>query len=343
MAFQPAIMSISLGRGWIHDFDNKMTQAAKVGFRGIELFIEDLENLAGKIPGDESTEPTSDQLLQAAKHARATCDSNGLTIITLQPFLFYDGLKDRVQHARLLEKAKLWFRIAGILGTSMIQVSANFLPADQLTADRDIIASDLRELANLGAQENPPIRFAYENLCWSTHITTWQDLWDIVCRVDRPNFGMVLDGFNIAGRVWADPTSPTGKTPNADVDLKKSLEELVRTVDPIKVFYFQLADAERLEKPLLEDHPFHVPTQPPRMSWSRNAWVFPYEVERGGYLPIEDVTKAVIQGLGYKGYVSLELFSRTMVETGEHVPAEHAQRGMRSWKKLVDRLGLDST
>ncbi|KAF5002920.1 hypothetical protein FDECE_10475 [Fusarium decemcellulare] len=343
MVFLPAIMSISLGRGPAHNFDNKMAQAAKAGFRGIELFIEDLESLAAKLSGNATADLSPHQLLEAAKRARAICDSNDLAIITLQPFLFYDGLKDREQHARLLEKARLWFQIAKILGTSIIQVSANFLPPDQLTGDRNIIASDLRELADLGAKQNPPIRFAYENLCWSTYICTWQDLWDIVCRVNRPNFGLVLDGFNIAGGVWADPTSPTGKTPNADADLKKTLEDLVKTIDLHKVFYFQLADAERLQKLLLEDHPFHVAGQPPRMSWSRNARVFPYETERGGYLPVEDVATAVIHGLGYEGYISLELFSRSLVDAAEHVPVEHAERGMASWKKIVKRLKLESS
>ena len=42
---------------------------------------------------------------------------------------------------------------------------------------------------------------------------------------------MCLDTFNIAGRVYANPATPEGKTPNGDLDLKKSLEEIVKVVD----------------------------------------------------------------------------------------------------------------
>ena len=339
MSYKPAIMSASLGRAWLHDLDYKIEQAAKVGFKGIEIFYEDLDYAARKISGTDS--PNPNHILQAAEKAQSFCQMQGLEIIGLQPFLFYDGLKDRDQHARLIEKMSLWLKIAKALGTCTIQIPANFLPAEELTDDPDSIAADLRELADMGAAADPPIRFAYENLCWSTYIDTWEKLWDIVKRVDRPNFGMCLDTFNIAGLVWADPASPTGKTLNADVNLKASLERLVKEVDVSKVFYIQVVDAERMESPLVPGHPFHVDGQPARMNWSRNARNFMYEEERGAYLPAEDVAKAIIFGLKYKGYVSMELFSRTMSEEGKHVPDQHATRGITAWKRLQERLKLD--
>ena len=342
MAWQPAIMGASLGRAWLHDFDYKMEQAGKAGFKGIEIFYEDIEYLARKLAAvtDASVTPTTEQLLAAARHAAQVCQKQGLEVIGLQPFLFYDGLKDREQHDRLIEKMKVWFQMAKLLNTTIIQIPANFLPAEQLTDDFDVIASDLRELADMGAKEEPVINFAYENLCWSTHVDTWEKLWDVVKRVDRPNFGACLDTFNIAGRVWADPTSPTGKTPNADADLKASLERMVAEVDMAKVFYIQVVDAERLDSPLVKGHPFFVEGNPARMNWSRNARLFMYEDDRGAYLPVEEVAKVLIHDMGFKGYVSMELFSRTMSEEGQHVPDEHAQRGIAAWKKLVERLSL---
>ncbi|KAJ6014125.1 hypothetical protein N7540_008716 [Penicillium herquei] len=256
MKYVPAIMSVSLGRAWLHDLDYKLQQAANAGFKGMEIFYEDLDYAARKISGSDS--PSFEDILKAAEHAHSACEGLGLDIIGLQPFLFYEGLKDREQHAKLIEKMKFWFRLAKTLHTTTIQIPANFLPAEQLTDDLDVIAADLRQVADMGAAENPPIRFAYENLCWSTHIDTWEKLWDVTKRVDRPNFGMCLDTFNIAGRVWADPASPTGKTPNADVDLKESMERLVKEVDLAKVFYIQVVDAERMESPLIAGHPFHV-------------------------------------------------------------------------------------
>ncbi|KAF5664995.1 dehydroshikimate dehydratase [Fusarium heterosporum] len=338
-SFRPAILSASLGRAWLHDFAKKALEASRKGFQGIEIFYEDLEYEAKKLHNVET--PSNDHILSAASSMRKLLDDLRLTVIGLQPFLFYEGLKDREQHARLIEKVKLWFKIAGLLGTNTIQIPANFLPADQLTGDMDVIVADLVELADLGIQETPPVRFAYEALCWSTHIDTWERSWEVVKKVDRCNFGLCLDTFNIAGRVWGDPASPTGMTPNADQDLKESIQRLVHDVTLDKVFYIQVVDAEKMDSPLVKGHPFHVDGNPPRMNWSRNARAFMYEADRGAYLPVEEVARALIEGLGYTGYVSMELFSRTMSEKGEDVPRQHAERGIAAWNTLVERLSLE--
>lgn len=335
---------MSLGRAWLHNFDHKLRQAAAHGFEGIEIFYEDLEHLAKELAStsDDDTPTTPDQLLiRAAEHARQLCASLHLAIIGLQPFMHYEGLLDRAQHRQRIEKAKLWFRLAHAIGTQTIQIPANFLPEEQLVDDIAVVVADMREIADLGSQEQPPLRFAYENLCWGTHVDTWEKAWEVVRLVDRPNFGVCLDTFNIAGRVWADPGAPDGKTPNADQDLKESMERMVKEVDVEKVFYIQVVDAERMDSPLVEGHPFHVEGNPPRMNWSRNARAFIYEEDRGAYLPVEQVARTIIEGLGYKGFVSMELFSRTMAEEGEGVPAEHARRGAAAWKKLEQRLGLN--
>lgn len=250
--------------------------------------------------------------------------------------MHYEGLLDRSEHAARIEKIKLWFEIAKVLGTDTIQIPGNFLGTDKITGDLELVVKDLRELADMGLQQSPTVRFAYENLCWSTFFDTWEKAWDLVERVDRVNFGMCLDTFNIAGRVYADPASSDGKTPNAEEDMKRSLEEMVKRVDVKKVFYIQVVDAEKMREPLVKGHPFHVDGQPPRMSWSRNARLFAFE--EGGYLPVLDVTKAIIQGLGYKGWVSMELFSRTMAEAGEEVPKEHARRARVAWEKLEKEI-----
>lgn len=339
--YQPAILSASLGRAWHHDLHQKLNQAAADGFKGVEIFYEDLEYDARRKFQTEN--PGPEQLIETAAGINKTCESAGLEVISLQPFLFYDGLLDRAEHDRLIDKIHVWFKIAKELKTTTIQIPANFLPAEKLTGDFNVIADDLRQLADLGLKEEPRVRFAYENLCWSTHVDTWEKAWQVCKMVDRPNFGLCLDTFNIAGRVWADPTSPDGKTANADADLRASVEAMVREVDLAKVFFIQVVDAERLASPLVEGHPFHVDGQPPRMSWSRNARAFMYEEEeRGAYLPVESVAKALIHDMGYTGFVSMELFSRTMSEEGSEVIKQHSQRGIRSWQKLKERLQLDS-
>lgn len=340
VGYKPAIASMSLGRAWVHDLDQKIKQAAQAGFQGIEAFYEDLEYAARAHAGQAHTKsPGEDALLWAARHFRALCDEHGLQVIGLQPFLFYEGLIDREQHRVLIDKLKVWFKLVKILETDIIQIPTNFLQTG-ITGDMDVIVADMVEVADLGLQENPPVRFAYENLAWGTYIDTWEGLWEVVSRVDRPNFGCCLDTFNIAGRVWGDPAAVGGMTPNADADLEDSMERLVKTIDVKKVFYIQVVDAERMEDPLVKGHPFFVEDQPARMSWSRNSRLFLYEKEKGGYLPVVKVAEAFIKKLGYRGWVSMELFSRTMSDPAPDVPMQHAQRGIESWKRLASQLSL---
>ncbi|KIX96434.1 uncharacterized protein Z520_07700 [Fonsecaea multimorphosa CBS 102226] len=339
MSYKPAITSMSLGRAWVHQLAPKI--AAARGFAGIEVFYEDLEYHARSLPGGLSDQT----LLETAREFRTLCDEQGLTIIALQPFLHYEGLLDREEHGRRIEKLHLWFQIARILGTDTIQVPSNFLPADVITDDLETVVSDLRKIADLGLQQTPtPIRFAYENICWGTFVNKWEQLWQIVATVDRPNFGMCLDTFHIAGGEWADPAREDGRVnDHADKLLQRSLDKMVRTIDSSKIFYVQLVDGERLESPLTPGHPFWVDGQPARMSWSRNARVFAFE-ERG-YMPVLKVLRALVdpppRGLGYKGWISLELFSRTMAESGDQVPFEHAQRGLNSWNRVVQAMGWE--
>jgi len=333
MSYKLAIASMSLGRAWVHKLVPKLDAAAANGFEGIEVFYEDLEYLAreqSSIPSSET--PSAEAQIAAAQTIKKLCDERSLTIIGLQPFLHYEGLVDRKEHAGRIEKLKLWFKIVKALGTDIIQIPGNFLPKEQITGDLDIVVKDLQEVADMGQQQTPIVKFAYENLCWSTYFDTWEKVWELVENVDRENFGVCLDTFNIAGRVYADPASPNGLTPNGPEDLKLSLVNMVKKVDIKKVFYIQVVDAEKMRNPLVEGHAFYSEGQPARMSWSRNARLF--AGEEGGYLPVMDVTKAIIEGLGYKGWVSMELFSRTMNEPGEDVPKEHARRGKIAWEKV---------
>ncbi|KAB8070454.1 xylose isomerase-like protein [Aspergillus leporis] len=334
------IGSMSLGRPEVHDLPGKLHQAALHGYEGIELFFDDLDNVAKSLfKGDH---------IAAARHVRQLCDSLRLSIICLQPFWHYEGLLDRAEHSRLLtEKLPKWFELAHLLDTDLIQIPSNFLPADpetgasRTTDDRSLIVADLQEISDLGLQQSPPFRFVYEALAWGNHVNKWEESWEICKQVNRPNFGICLDTFNIAGRIYADPTCPTGKTPNAEADLQASLARLRSSIDLSKVFYVQIVDGERLSAPLDESHPFYVENQHPRMNWSRNARLFAFEEDRGGYLPVLDVAQAFFD-LGFEGWVSLELFNRSLADPDPATPRNHARRGLESWKKLVSALKLDT-
>lgn len=170
---------------------------------------------------------------------------------------------------------------------------------------------------------------------------TWQTGWDIVTRVDRPNFGVVLDSFHIAGYDYADPSVPGTTRPDGGERLHASIEELVHAIPGDRVFYLQVVDGERLEKPITKDSgsPYYVATQPARMSWSRNCRLFPYETERGAFMPIEKVVQAFLK-TGFTGWISFELFNRQMNDTSSGIPQELAQRGFASWETMKQNLQL---
>ncbi|RDW76560.1 sugar phosphate isomerase/epimerase family protein [Aspergillus mulundensis] len=339
---QVGIPTMSLSKPGLHALDHKLRVAAAHGFTGIELFIDDLSHFAET--------RFNGSLIQAAQHASSVAKQLNLTFICLQPFAFYEGLLDRTQTKYLVEeKLPLWFELARILETDLIQIPANFLGNDaktnapRTTGDLDVIVSDLQRVADIGAAQG--FRFVYEALCWSTHVDTWESAWNVVRLVNRDNFGICLDSFNIAGRIYADPTSPDGRTPDAAEAVTRSMDILRSKVssgelDIKKIFYIQLVDGERLSAPLDEKHPFYVAGQPARMNWSRNARLFPCEVDRGGYLPVLEIAKAFFD-LGFEGWVSLELFSRTCNDSRLETVGEHARRGMDSWRKVVRALGLD--
>ncbi|RDW77206.1 putative 3-dehydroshikimate dehydratase QA-4 [Coleophoma cylindrospora] len=337
MGYKLAIASMSLGRAWVHQIPQKFAAAAAAGIQGIEIFYEDLVYHASALPGGLNDE----NLLEAAHQFRSICDSLSLTIMGIGPFNGYEGILDPTVRAKKLVELQLWFQMAKIVGTDIIQVPCTLM-TEGVTGEQAHLVRDFREIAELGLKQEPVIRFAYENLCFGTFNDTWEKAYSLVAAVDYPNFGMCLDTFNITGREWADPASPTGCVPNADAVFAASLQKMVKTIDPKKVFYVQIVDAERLAKPLDETHEFHVDGQKPRMSWSRNCRLFLCEEDRGGYLPVLDCLKAICDGIGYEGWISIELFNRTLVETGEHVPLQHAERGVKSWEKLVPIMGWEN-
>lgn len=219
----------------------------------------------------------------------------------------------------------------------------------------------MRELAQLGLEQNPPIRIAFEALCWGSHVYTWQHSWEVAKAVNRPNFGIVLDSFHIAGYEFADPGCEGSQRPDAQKRLDASLAELVKTVKPEKVFYIQLANAERADPPITPNSgsAFYNPDMPTRMAWSRHCRLYPYEDEQGAYMPIEQCAKAFKQ-IGFEGYMryanrcfpapvlfpdtklrhSFEVFHRFLYTSNKTVPRESASRAQNSWRKLVDRLHL---
>ncbi|RXG46640.1 hypothetical protein VDGE_08174 [Verticillium dahliae] len=333
MPSQLAISTMSLGRCFAgHALEHKLDMAAKYNYRGIELWHEDLMDVAERYTGGSAL--VSNQLA-AAHDVRRLCEARNLHILCLQPFQHFEGLLDRAQHARRLDELRIWFQLAHALQTDLIQIPSNVLPREQVSGDLADHIADLREVADMGAAATPPLRFSFESLGWGAVCDTWEASWEVVRGVDRANFGLCLDTFNICARVYADPTAATGRVARADEAVRASMERLVATVDAARVFYVQVVDAERLRAPLGPGHAFYDAAQPARMSWSRNCRLFYGEQARGGYLPVRAVASAIFQGLGFEGWVSLELFNRRMSQPDPGVPEELAKRGAASFAKLV--------
>ncbi|KAK4565392.1 hypothetical protein LTR86_004009 [Recurvomyces mirabilis] len=312
---------------------SKLDQASKYGF-DIELFYEDLVYVAKAMPDG----PTPQNLLAAAQIIRSLCDERGIAIVCLQPYMHYEGLRDRRKHAERIDELRTWIRMAKALNTSIISIPSTFLSTSRASGDIDLIVADLREAADLGALDD--IQFAYESLAWGTYADTWEQSWKIVQLVDRANFGICLDTFNMAGRFYADPASPTRRTSNAAAETQASIERLVKTIDPKKIVYVQVVDAEYLAEPLTEGHEYYVEGQAARMSWSRNCRLFYGEQDRGAYLPVKAILKAILIDLKWEGWVSAELFNKSLTSASPTVPAEHAERAAIAWEKMVHDFDL---
>ena len=175
-----------------------------------------------------------------------------------------------------------------------------------IPTSRDVVTSDLKELADLLAPHN--FRLAYENWCWSIHAPDWKDVWEIAQKVDRPNFGLCLDTFQSAGGEWADPTTKSGllggdvKKEDLQERFQESLKSLSATIPEDKIYILQISDAYKPKEPL--DPKPDENGMRPRARWSSCLRPVPFD---GGYLPVVDFAKAVLE-TGYRGWFSTEVF-----------------------------------
>lgn len=365
--FIPGIASQSLGNPQYHGIQSKLKAAASAGLQSVEIFFEDIAQLARSyesdpkilVPESEPHPPGRAQaqssqndeiFLACARQIAQWCLDLHLQIICLQPLMHFEGVSDQDRRKANFEKLRLWIQIAKQLGTSLIQIPSNFLSNEECTSDRSQVTADLRQAAQMGAEQSPPIRFAYEALCWGTHINTWDAAWDLVEAVDMDNFGTCLDTFNIAGRVYADPESCDGRTANAEVDIEKSIQKLHETFSRPenlkKVFYVELCDGEILDAPISQTHDWYKPEQRSRMTWSRNARLFPFETDyeeaeeqqrRPGYLPVKEIFDTLLD-VGYEGFISFEVFNRSLNKPGDRIVVEHARRAEKSWQRCAEHI-----
>lgn len=336
--FLPSIATMSLGKPGVHSLTKKLEAASLSGFQGVELFWDDLEAYAQTLQGESDTSSTPDgipHVVMASQRIRQLCDQLGLSVVSVQPFRNFDGLIDQEVRKQRLDEFKIWLLVARELAAEFIGVPATIQAnAETHTGDLNVIARDLTDLMELARPYK--IRIAYENLCFGAHTQSWLQAWEAVARTGKSSeIGFLVDTFNICGDEFADPSDPCGMKPKGEKRLNESLARLVETIPSRSISFLQVADGEFMSPRLTEGHPWMADCQNPKMAWSRNARLFPFE--KGGYLPILSVIDAVTR-TGWSGWVSMEVFSRSTAVDGDRTIWQHAERAWTSWKRLATAM-----
>ncbi|MEP6651251.1 MAG: TIM barrel protein [Lapillicoccus sp.] len=153
------------------------------------------------------------------------------------------------------------------------------------------------QLAAVGRQAaERGFTLAYEALAWGTCINRVGQAWEVVSRAGMPEAGLAVDTFHLLAR--GDDAAALAGIPGDRVE------------------YLQVADAPHLSMDVLE--------------WSRHHRCFPGQ----GSLDVVGVVAAVVAA-GYRGPLSLEVFSDIVREAEPH---ETARDAMRSLLYLEEQL-----
>ncbi|KAH8923834.1 xylose isomerase-like protein [Atractiella rhizophila] len=327
----------SIGNNPSHTLPKKLDAISSAGFAAIELSMPDILTFGSQHLGKKVSEKDWEELCATAREIKRMTDERGLDILMLQPFANFEGWQEGSEERKdAFERARGWIAIMEACGTDMLQVGSSDSPASKIGMDRNRFVSDLRQLADLLAEKN--FRMCYENWCWSTHAPGWKDVWDIVQKVDRPNVGLCLDTFQTAGGEWGDPTTASGVREDVSKEeleerFSTSLQELGRTIPKEKIYLLQISDAYKPKEPF-SDSADEAGLRP-RGRWSHDFRPLPFD---GGYLPVVEVTKAVMQ-TGFRGWFSYEVFDGREDGKGkEYDLKEYAQKAKDAHLKLMDAV-----
>lgn len=203
----------------------------------------------------------------------------------------------------------------------------------------------------------------------------------------KPPFPIEVDGLRLTirrGNQYADPTVsptflrnpascsqtlitvlppslPTVPIPRPHMSLTKHLRPrnathsallqnlalLARTIPAHKIFLYQVADAAPPSSPPTTIA--EAPHAPARMTWSRASRLFPCEDGRGAWLPVTDMSLAVVEA-GYPAafnytcgdeedaWWSLEVFNGSLTDPRPECVPEHGARGLVGLRTLWDRV-----
>ncbi|KAH6887428.1 xylose isomerase-like protein [Thelonectria olida] len=342
------IATLSLGHCSKHPLEPRIRAAAEVGFDVVDLFDEDWATYLAE-NGLDSTDPweATEEKLSVARQLRCFVSSLGMRIACTQPLRDIEGNLKPDERNAALRRVAARFPFMRAFDTDLVFMCSSMRPDDGVnaTANFQTVVRDLTKLSDMAFEfasndGGKMLRIGYEPLSWARR-NTWASAWEVVRAVDRENVGIILDSFNILAVEFADPYSDEGEgrmlyssRDQALRILQESMSSMAATVRPEKLFFVQVADAERM------DGSFQAPEDPkiPKLlPWSRSHRLYPAEEHRGGYMPVDMVLKAILQ-MGYTGPLSLEVFSSSLHVPGQRVPGELAWRGMNGLKALVKNV-----
>jgi 4-hydroxyphenylpyruvate dioxygenase len=191
--------------------EDKLSAAAKAGFRAVEIFENDLTFFQGK-PRD----------------ARLLAADLGLEIAALQPLRDFEAMPDPIR-AKNFERAARKFDLMHELGVRLLCLCSNV--SLEAIDDSRRAAADLAELADLARRQG--MRIGYEALAWGRWVKDWTAAWDIVHAADRDNLGVVLDSFHICAR--GNPIEPIASLPPEKIALVQVADAPAIVMDPLSL------------------------------------------------------------------------------------------------------------
>jgi 4-hydroxyphenylpyruvate dioxygenase len=156
----------------------KLEAIAAAGFRGVEIFENDLLSYNGT----------------PAEVAKEVADLD-LSVVTFQPFRDFEGMPT-AQRTRTFDRAERKFDLMQEIGCNLLMVCSNVSPESLGGIDR--AAADFQELGERAAKRG--LRVGFEALAWGRHINDYRDAWEVVRRANHRSIGLVLDTFHIFAR-----------------------------------------------------------------------------------------------------------------------------------------------
>jgi sugar phosphate isomerase/epimerase len=234
--------------------------------------------------------------------AIAAVRSSGLRVTGFQVLRDFEGLSGHL-HAYKVDVAKAMLEMCHALGSRVLLACSS--TSAHASGEPGRLVQDLRKLATLAVPLN--IRVAFEALSWGRYVNEFPQAWDLVQEADRANLGICLDSYHILAN-------------GTDFGY---LDE----IDVRKLFIVQLSD--------FLWHELRSPQD--RIETARHFRVFPGEGvhdERLGELI------RTIDGMGYRGDYSFEVFNDDYRQLPLPMVCERAKRSVKWVSDLVSRRSL---